>query len=460
LGSQFTYGFDNVSTNNNDLFFIFGNEIRTASVFDYESKKLYIVYVRTTDVAGAYYTRQFIINVKDTNDLPSEMLLNNSSVSENRPTRSYVGKLSTTDADQFGNFTYSLVSGDGATNNNDFLISNDSLLTNNVFNYENKKVYNVRLRSTDASGGTIDRQFNINITDDNDAPTQLRLSNNKLFENDSVQKQIGVFTVTDEDINDQHSYTLAAGAGDQDNALFIIDGNSLFSNFIADYELKNTYNVRIKTEDKNGETIEVAFVININDTKEKPSINNQAFIIKENEPAGTLIGVISSTSPDVSANLRYSIISATDLFEIDEISGALTNTVAFDYEKTSRYKIKVLVRDNQSVVNVLSDTAEITINIADEIELNKPLPVNNFMSPDGDGVNDFFEIENVSLYADYSLKIFNDIGIELYSTKANYQNDWNGMVGGNRITNGVYYYLFYNTNTGKEFKGTLNVFVK
>jgi gliding motility-associated-like protein len=82
------------------------------------------------------------------------------------------------------------------------------------------------------------------------------------------------------------------------------------------------------------------------------------------------------------------------------------------------------------------------------------------MSPDGDGVNDFFEIENVSLYADYSLKIFNDIGIELYSIKANYQNDWNGTVGGIRITNGVYYYLFYNSNTGKEFKGTLNVFVK
>ncbi len=459
-GSQFTYGFDNVSTNNNDLFFIFGNEVRTASVFDYESKKLYIVYVRTTDVAGAYYTRQFIINVKDTNDLPSELLLNNNSVSENRPTRTYVGKLSTTDADQFGNFTYSLVSGDGSTNNNDFLISNDSLLTNNVFNYENKKVYNVRLRSTDVSGGAIDRQFNINITDDNDAPTQLRLSNNKLFENDSVQKQIGVFTVTDEDATDQHSYTLAAGVGDQDNALFIIDGNSLFSNFIADYEVKNTYNVRIKTEDKNGETIEAAFVINISDTKEKPSIDNQTFVIKENEPAGSLIGIVTSSSPDVSANLKYSIISVTDLFEIDENSGALTSTVVFDYEGVSKYKIKVLVRDNQSLVNVLSDTAEITINIADEIELNKPLPVNNFISPDGDGVNDYFEIENAALYADYSLKIFNDIGIELYSVKGNYQNEWNAMVDGNRVSNGVYYYVFYNQTTGKEFKGTINVFVK
>jgi gliding motility-associated-like protein len=170
--------------------------------------------------------------------------------------------------------------------------------------------------------------------------------------------------------------------------------------------------------------------------------------------------VISSSSPDASSVLKYSIITSTDFFEIDENTGLLTNTVAFDYEKTNRYKIKVLVKDNQSITTVLADTAEITINVLDEIELNKPLPVNNFMSPDGDGVNDFFEIENVSLYADYSLKIFNDIGIELYSIKANYQNDWNGTVGGNRLTNGVYYYLFYNSNTGKEFKGTLNVFVK
>ena len=213
-------------------------------------------------------------------------------------------------------------------------------------------------------------------------------------------------------------------------------------------------------EDKDGETFENTFVINVIDTKEKPNIDDQTFTIKENDPAGTSIGVISSSSPDASAVLKYSIITSTDFFEIDENTGLLTNTVAFDYEKTNRYKIKVLVKDNQSITSVLADTAEITINVADEIELNKPLPVNNFMSPDGDGVNDFFEIENVSLYADYSLKIFNDIGIELYSIKANYQNDWNGTVGGNRISNGVYYYLFYNSNTGKEFKGTLNVFVK
>ena len=288
----------------------------------------------------------------------------------------------------------------------------------------------------------------------------MKISNAKLQENDSIQKSIGIFTTADEDANESHSYSFVSGTGDQDNGSFIIEGRTLFSNFIADFENKSSYSVRIRVEDKDGETFENTFVINVIDTKEKPNIDDQTFTIKENDPAGTSIGVISSSSPDASAILKYCIITSTDFFEIDENTGLLTNTVAFDYEKTNRYKIKVLVKDNQSITTVLADTAEITINVADEIELNKPLPVNNFVSPDGDGVNDFFEIENAALYADYSLKIFNDIGVELYSVKGNYQNEWNAMVAGNRVSNGVYYYVFYNSTTGKEFKGTINVFVK
>jgi gliding motility-associated-like protein len=457
---QFVYNFDDVISGDNNNFFILGNELRTAITFNYENKSLYVIYLKTTDQSGAAYSKQFIITIKDTNDAPTLLSLNNNTVFENRPIGTFVGKLSTTDPDQASNFAYTLTSGEGSTNNALFYIAQDSLYSNQIFNYENKRTYSVRVRSNDQINSFIESAYTISILDASDAPTELKISNVKLQENDSIQKSIGAFTTADEDANEGHSYTFVAGTGDQDNGSFIIDGKTLFSNFIADFETKTSYSVRVRVEDKDGETFENTFVINVIDTKEKPNIDDQTFTIKENDPAGTSIGVISSSSPDASSVLKYSIITSTDFFVIDENTGLLTNTVAFDYEKTSRYKIKVLVRDNQSVVNVLSDTAEITINIADEIELNKPLPVNNFMSPDGDGVNDFFEIENVSLYADYSLKIFNDIGIELYSTKANYQNDWNGMVGGNRITNGVYYYLFYNTNTGKEFKGTLNVFVK
>jgi gliding motility-associated-like protein len=386
--------------------------------------------------------------------------LNNNTVFENRPVGTFVGKLSTTDPDQASNFTYTLTSGEGSTNNALFYIAQDSLYSNQIFNYENKRTYSVRVRSNDQINSFIESAYTISILDASDAPTELKISSVKLQENDSIQKSIGAFTTADEDANEGHSYSFVAGSGDQDNGSFIIEGKTLFSNFIADFETKATYSVRIRVEDKDGETFENTFIINVIDTKEKPNIEDQSFTIKENDPAGTSIGVISSSSPDASSVLKYSIITSTDFFEIDENTGLLTNTVAFDYEKTNRYKIKVLVKDNQSISTVLADTAEITINVGDEIELNKPLPVNNFMSPDGDGVNDFFEIENVTLYADYSLKIFNDIGIELYSITSNYQNDWNGTVGGNRITNGVYYYLFYNTNTGKEFKGTLNVFVK
>jgi len=457
---QFVYNFDNISNSDNANFFILGNEIRTANTFNYEAKSLYVIYLRTTDQSGASYAKQFIINIKDTNDAPIGMSINNNSIPENRPIGSYVGKLITTDPDQTPFFTYSLVTGEGSTNNGLFYISQDSLYSNTIFNYESKRTYSIRVRSSDFVNSFIESIYLINILDANDAPTDLKLSATKLNENDSIQKKIGIFTTIDEDAIDEHSYKFATGTGDQDNASFIIEGNSLFCNFIADYENKSSYSIRVKVEDKGGETFENTYVINIVDTKEKPTIDDQTFVIKENEPAGTLIGVISSSSPDASASLKYSIITPTDFFEIDESTGTLTSIVSFDYEKTNRYKIKVLVKDNQSPINVLSDTAEITINIADEIELNKPLPVNNFISPDGDGINDFFEIENVSLYADYSLKIFNDIGIELFSVKGNYQNDWNGMVDGNRVSNGVYYYIFYNQTTGKEFKGTINVFVK
>ena len=457
---QFVYNFDDAISGDNNSFFILGNELRTATTFNFENKSLYVIYLKTTDQSGAAFSKQFIITIKDTNDVPTLLSLNNNTVFENRPIGTYVGRLSTTDPDQASSFAYSLTSGEGATNNSLFYISQDSIYSNQIFNFENKRTYSIRVRSNDQINSFIESPFTISVLDAGDAPTELKISNAKLQENDSIQKSIGIFTTADEDANESHSYSFVIGTGDQDNGSFIIEGKTLFSNFIADFENKSSYSVRIRVEDKDGETFENTFVINVIDTKEKPNIDDQTFTIKENDPAGTSIGVISSSSPDASAVLKYSIITSTDFFEIDENTGLLTNTVAFDYEKTNRYKIKVLVKDNQSITSVLADTAEITINVADEIELNKPLPVNNFMSPDGDGVNDFFEIENVSLYADYSLKIFNDIGIELYSIKANYQNDWNGTVGGNRISNGVYYYLFYNSNTGKEFKGTLNVFVK
>ena len=68
-------------------------------------------------------------------------------------------------------------------------------------------------------------------------------------------------------------------------------------------------------------------------------------------------------------------------------------------------------------------------------------------SPNGDGVNDFFEISAINRYPDAVLKIFNRWGDLVYS-KEHYDNSWNGFSNtdmirmGEILPNGTYYYVF------------------
>lgn len=452
----FTYSFANVNGNNNDKFFIVGNELRTTEVFDFETKKFYLVFLQTTDASGNSFTRQFVINVTDTNDAPTALNISNLLVSENQPVGTFIGTFTSTDADQTTGFVYSLVGGTGSNDNIRFGIQNDSLVTNALFNFEAKQSYSIRVRTTDMTNEIFERVFVVTITDANDAPTDLKMSNTSLNENSPKQTVIGTFITTDIDAVDAHTYSFVAGIGDADNSSFIIDQNRLLANFSANFEVKSSYTIRVKSTDTGGDTIDRAFVISINDVSEKPTIDNQRFVVSELSASGADVGVVLSSSPDAGADLKYILQdNENSSFSLNELTGDLTVRLSLDYEKTKEYKLSVVVKDDQPTP--LFDTAVITVTIQDEIELNQPLPANNFMSPNGDGINDFFTVANVELYADYSLTIYNESGMEVYKTISNYKNNWDGTYDGQRLPTGVYYFIFRNPKTGDEFKGGLNI---
>ncbi|MGB5369398.1 MAG: gliding motility-associated C-terminal domain-containing protein [Flavobacteriaceae bacterium] len=85
-------------------------------------------------------------------------------------------------------------------------------------------------------------------------------------------------------------------------------------------------------------------------------------------------------------------------------------------------------------------------------------PDNYFMSPNGDGINDFFVIDLLEKPSNNSFKIFNRDGLLVYE-KENYQNDFRGY--SNQITNknnlmlppGVYFYLLDMHDTDLEYQG-------
>ncbi|MBK8721383.1 MAG: gliding motility-associated C-terminal domain-containing protein [Saprospiraceae bacterium] len=66
--------------------------------------------------------------------------------------------------------------------------------------------------------------------------------------------------------------------------------------------------------------------------------------------------------------------------------------------------------------------------------------VHNAFSPNNDGVNDNFIIDNIELFPNSDLQIFSRWGTSVFSTKG-YKNDWNGMWNGKELPDGTYFYI-------------------
>ncbi|MDD4746099.1 MAG: gliding motility-associated C-terminal domain-containing protein [Salinivirgaceae bacterium] len=78
----------------------------------------------------------------------------------------------------------------------------------------------------------------------------------------------------------------------------------------------------------------------------------------------------------------------------------------------------------------------------------------NTITPNGDGINDYWIIPNAAALADYDLTIFNNLGATIYESKG-YNNDWDCKYNGNELKSGTYYYVFVNGSS--VFKGFITV---
>ncbi|MDE5116588.1 MAG: DUF4347 domain-containing protein, partial [Trichodesmium sp. St2_bin2_1] len=153
--------------------------------------------------------------VTNTPILPSDIvLINKDTIHENVAANSKVGTLSTLypdNRDYGSEFTYSLVSGTGDTDNSAFTISGDQLTINSSPDYETKSSYSIRVQTTDGEGSSHTEQLTINVNDVNEAPTDIDLDNKTIDENVAPNSVVGTFSTTDPDSGDSFTYTLVTG---------------------------------------------------------------------------------------------------------------------------------------------------------------------------------------------------------------------------------------------------------
>jgi len=355
----------------NASFTIVGDLLLSAEKFDYETKTPYAVRIRTTDDGEGNLNLEefFVITINDVteagpNAVPDGISLDNMFIDENENAGSLIGRFTTSDDDTGDTHTYSFVSGTGSDDNNSFIVAGDVLLASEVFDFETKSSYSIRVRTTDNGTDNLFYEdiFTITISDvmesaPNSAPTDILLDVTSIDENANQGTFISRFTTTDVDTLDMHSYALVSGIGSDDNSSFVIVGDILISGEKFDYETKNSYSIRVRTTD-NGVgnlTIEETFTITINNLSETGtnhapiSIALDNATINENENAGSLIGKFTTTDDDVQDIHTYSLVSGIgddDNNDFVVAGNLLLSGTKFDFESKDTFYIRIRSTDN------------------------------------------------------------------------------------------------------------------
>ena len=99
------------------------------------------------------------------------------------------------------------------------------------------------------------------------------------------------------------------------------------------------------------------------------------------------------------------------------------------------------------------------VTFSSDIDVTNPFTFYNAFSPDGDNKNDTWTINNIELYPENKLSIFNRWGDEVLNVKG-YTNDkaWHG----GKLQSGTYYYILTATieNQPRVFKGFITMINK
>jgi gliding motility-associated-like protein len=82
--------------------------------------------------------------------------------------------------------------------------------------------------------------------------------------------------------------------------------------------------------------------------------------------------------------------------------------------------------------------AESTSNVF--VRVYKSLTTPNSFSPNGDGINDYWDIKNISSYPKAEISVFARSGQKIYHS-IGYGNAWDGTYNGKKLPIGTYYYI-------------------
>lgn len=366
----------------NGLFKITGGQLLTnVANLNFEAKAQYRINVEVTDRGGNKLTVPMLVNVTDVNEAPSDLSLSPQAIVENRAAGTLVGTFQPVDPDRTSQtYTYALVAGTDSDDNGLFTITNNTIVSNAVFDFELKNSYKIRVAVTDNGGQTFEKAFQIQVLDDNEMPTSVALTGNSVLENQPEGTVVGTVSGTDPDAGDTLTFSVESTSAFPDGSFFtVINGNRLVTNQKLDFETKPVYNVLLRVTDQAGAFFQQPFVVNVrnlDDVATTITLTNNS--VDENRPAGFTVGTLSTLSPAYAATLRFELSPGAGgedngLFQVVGNALQIAPGASINFEAKSQLAIRVKATDPTN----LAFEERFTINVRDLNEAPAPLTLGN-----------------------------------------------------------------------------------
>jgi len=459
-------GWTIVDGNTNDAFSIDPAtgliSVSNPEALDFETLESFELTITVNDGELTSAPEMVTINLTNLNDNNPVITANQSfSVDENTAAGFMVATVAVTDAD--GETTYSNWSILDGNINDAFSIDplTGEISVNNqaALDFEGLTSYTLTISVSDGVNTSELQTIVINVNNLNDVrPIIASNINFSVDENKALGFVVGTITATDED--GETTFSSWSIVGGNTNNTFRIDPLtgiiSVETSSALNFEATSAYTLVITVSDGINTSLTQTVVIQVNDLNEIPVVaENQVFELMENSPNGVEIGVVLASDPDGTNTFKDCTIvsqSESGVFEMDLATGKITlkNNTALDFETQPTHTLWTTVSDGHGV----SIAVAITINLIDVPENADGNPVIfTAFSPNGDGVNDTWNIPNLNAYPDCEMKVFNSDGMELFYNKG-YTRQWDGTHQGKEMPLGTYYYLVrLNDTSNTVYKG-------
>ncbi len=218
----------------------------------------------------------------------------------------------------------------------------------------------VSVTAVDSTGESVEGNFEITVTNFNDAPTLTgTVADQTVIEDQTLTLDLSSF-FSDEDPGDSITFNIP----NLPAWLSLNSVTGVLTGTPGDADV-GTVTLTIEASDTFNATTSDSFDVTVTNVNDDPVLNNQSFVVDPAESNGFVVGIIDVSDPDLGDTLTYTVVSGdpTSIFAVNSANGAITIADSSQLVEGTFVNLVVSVTDAAGS----TDTGTVQINITSNL---------------------------------------------------------------------------------------------